>query len=82
MNAPSSHPQTAHPVGIPAPQKRFVTPSELAKELGVSKSTIARWRAEGAGPPPTQIGPRSIVYAREGIERWIAARTTGSASNG
>lgn len=86
MNALSpkvtDNPETAHPVGVPAPPKRFLSPAELAKELDVSKSTLARWRAEGVGPPPTRIGPRSIVYQRAGIERWIAARTAMDTCNG
>jgi len=54
---------------------RFLTPKELADEIGVSKSTLARWRAEGLGPPPTQAGPKTVLYERSGVERWIAKHT-------
>lgn len=54
---------------------RFLTPKQLADELGVSKSTLARWRAEGGGPPPTQAGPKTVLYERSGVERWIAKHT-------
>ncbi|MBN2475655.1 MAG: hypothetical protein JXB62_13670 [Pirellulales bacterium] len=52
----------------------FVTSSQLAAMLGVSKSTICRWRLSGALPGPVFIGPnRSVcLWSASVIAEWIA----------
>jgi len=46
-----------------------------AEALGVSMSTLRKWRHEGRGPRPLRLtgGPRGrCVYRREDIEAFIA----------
>ncbi|HAT1137373.1 TPA: helix-turn-helix domain-containing protein [Corynebacterium striatum] len=48
-----------------------LNPDELASELGVAKSTLARWRCIGKGPKHAIIGGR-VHYMRADVEAWIA----------
>jgi hypothetical protein len=48
----------------------YLTPSELAAELGISE------RALSQGPPRVLIG-RTPYYKRSSIERWLASREDG-----
>jgi excisionase family DNA binding protein len=49
----------------------WLTEAELAKFLGVSRSTVGRLRREGTGPPAVMVGQRAR-YLREAVMRWIA----------
>lgn len=53
-----------------------MTPSEVAARLLVTETTLARWRADGKGPPWVRIGDRHR-YDREGFEAWLASRPSG-----
>jgi hypothetical protein len=48
----------------------FLTPQELAGELGRRLETINRWRRLGRGPPVTMIG-RFPYYARAKVIEWL-----------
>jgi excisionase family DNA binding protein len=47
--------------------------AEAARYLRVSRSTLAKWRKSGAGPPYHHCGPRLINYHRQEIDAWLAA---------
>lgn len=53
--------------------------SELAKELGVSKSTLFRWRQHKVIPEPITLGPRLVVWERAVIEHWLESKRTQEA---
>ncbi|QWG18805.1 helix-turn-helix domain-containing protein [Bradyrhizobium sediminis] len=46
---------------------------EAAKYLRVSRSTLAKWRMSGIGPPFHRCGPRLIYYFQHEIDAWLAA---------
>jgi excisionase family DNA binding protein len=46
---------------------------EAAQYLRVSRSTLAKWRMSGEGPPHHRCGPRLINYYRHEIDAWLAA---------
>ncbi len=48
----------------------YLTPDQLAEELGKSVRTIARWDGLRIGPPRTQIGKKTY-YRREGVRQWL-----------
>ena len=48
----------------------YATEKEIAKELEVSKRTLARWRTMRIGPPYTFIG-RKLRYRRSSIAAWL-----------
>lgn len=50
--------------------------SELANELGVSTSTLWRWRQDKVIPEPISLGPRLVVWERVVIEQWLESKRT------
>ncbi|HIO01090.1 MAG TPA: DNA-binding protein [Alphaproteobacteria bacterium] len=48
----------------------FYTWHEAAQFLRVSQRTLARWYAEGIGPPRIKIG-RQVLYKKESLIEWI-----------
>jgi predicted DNA-binding transcriptional regulator AlpA len=51
----------------------FYDTLKLAEVLGISQSTLKKWRATGEGPPWVQLG-RRVVYKRSHVERWYDSR--------
>ena len=49
----------------------LVSPRELSSYLYVSLQTLAKWRAEGKGPPFYKLGDRRIVYSLSGVVTWL-----------
>jgi excisionase family DNA binding protein len=45
---------------------------EAARYLRVSRSTLAKWRMKGEGPPYHRCGPRIVYYYRDEIDAWLA----------
>jgi hypothetical protein len=54
----------------------YMTPEELADELGICKRTLDRWHASRSGPPRVTIGRRPL-YRREGVAEWLRNRERG-----
>ncbi|QQO15196.1 helix-turn-helix domain-containing protein [Bradyrhizobium diazoefficiens] len=61
-------------------QCRRLRAIEAAKYLCVSRSTLAKWRMTGIGPPHHHCGPRLVYYYLHEIEAWLAA--CDAAANG
>lgn len=49
----------------------YIAPQHLARELGVSERTLARWHAARLGPPRVTIGRRPY-YRLTSVAAWIA----------
>ena len=45
---------------------------EAAQYLRVSRSTLAKWRMSGNGPPHHRCGLRLVNYYRHEIDAWLA----------
>ena len=45
---------------------------QAAAYLGVSRSTLAKWRMSGNGPAYHRCGPRIVYYLRNEIENWLS----------
>lgn len=52
----------------------FVRKDELAKELGVSKTTLWRMQNRGEIPAPTILSSRVVGWRRELIESWLLSK--------
>jgi len=50
----------------------LITEPEAAKLLGVSLTSLRRWRNAGRGPMARRIGPRALRYRRTDIEDFVA----------
>jgi len=53
----------------------FLSEADLCRLLRVKARTAQRWRAEGSGPAFVRAGGRRILYRRQDVEAWAAART-------
>ncbi len=49
-------------------------PRELCSLLGVSETSLWRWRQAGRFPRAIRLGPGSIAWRRGDIEKWLATR--------
>ena len=49
---------------------------DLADQLGVAVSTLARWHAQRVGPPCSRVG-RRVLYRRSGVQKWLRDRELG-----
>lgn len=54
---------------------------EAAAQLGVSRGYLAQLRVTGKGPAFRAITPRTIRYAQEDIDAWLAAAKRRSTSD-
>lgn len=45
---------------------------QAAEYLCVSRSTLAKWRMRGAGPPHHRCGPRIVYYLKTELDAWLA----------
>ena len=61
------------PQGVTLLGAEFLTDDDLARELDVSRRTIARWNAKRQGPPRIIQG-RTILYKRSSVIRWLEDR--------
>lgn len=64
---------------MPHPAK-LLTPDEVAKIIGVSYSTLERWRGERVGPPYIKLEKRKTRYNSTDLEVWLAGRTVATES--
>lgn len=56
------------------PEPPILSPRELRKAVGLSRSTIDRLEAAGLFPKRRRIGLRRVFWYRSEIENWIASR--------
>ena len=61
------------------PQYRRVRADEAAKHLGLSPSTLAKFRHYGSGPRYSKLG-KAVVYALEDLDAWAESRARHSTS--
>lgn len=61
---------------VPAPRRvtRLIRLKEVQHRVGLGRSTIYRWMAEGKFPKPIQLGGYAVAWAQEDIDGWIATR--------
>lgn len=49
---------------------QFLSWQEASDLLRVNKRTLARWYAEGIGPPRIKIG-QQVLYNKESLVEWL-----------
>jgi predicted DNA-binding transcriptional regulator AlpA len=52
--------------------RKRIRAEQAAQYIGVSRSTLAKWRMAGKGPPYHRCGPRIVYYFIEEIDAWQA----------
>jgi hypothetical protein len=53
---------------------KLLTTQQAADMLGVKPATLRGWRCAKTGPPFTRLTARSVKYAQDDLERYIAER--------
>ena len=63
----------------PEPKRvtRLIRLKEVQHRVGLGRSTIYRWMAEGKFPKPVQLGGYAVAWAQEDIDAWICNREHG-----
>ena len=51
----------------------LLTVDDLVSSLRITRQTLAAWVGHGTFPAPLRIGPRSVRWRRDAIERWLRA---------
>ena len=54
-------------------QDILYTRREAARYLKKSEPTLERWAAQGIGPRPRKIGPRTIAYTLADLRAFVAS---------
>ena len=73
---PGSSPRTFAGTGeVEIAGRRYVTADRLAKMLGVSVRTLARWHAERAGPPKIKRG-KLVLFDISKLPDYLASHET------
>lgn len=66
--------------GATAPRRvtRLIRLPEVQHRVGLGRSTIYRWMADGKFPKPVQLGGYAVAWSEEEIAEWIIDRITRS----
>jgi hypothetical protein len=54
----------------------YLTPTQLAAQIGCCEKTLHRWDAARIGPPRVHVG-RKVMYRREAVAEWLIKRERG-----
>lgn len=65
--------ETAVALTAPAVLSGYLTPAQLADELGVCERTVHRWHALRTGPARTKFGNK-VYYRRSAVQAWLQKR--------
>ena len=57
----------------------YLSETQTAKYLNLSKKSLQRWRFNRQGPPYVKLNAKTIRYRREDLDQWMKERivTTG-----
>ena len=53
---------------------RLIRLKEVQHRVGLGRSTIYRWMAEGKYPKPVQLCGYAVAWAEDDIQLWISSR--------
>ena len=59
---------------------RLIRLKEVQHRVGLGRSTIYRWMAEGKFPKPVQLGGYAVAWAEADIDEWISMRVSDDAA--
>jgi predicted DNA-binding transcriptional regulator AlpA len=61
--------------------KRVLRTPQAADYVGLSASTLEKFRLTGNGPPYQKAGPKIVVYRPEDLDAWLHASRRRSTSD-
>lgn len=53
---------------------RLIRLPEVQHRVGLGRSTIYRWMAEGRFPKPVQLGGYVVAWAEDDVDSWVESR--------
>lgn len=53
-------------------EQRFLSAKETARYVGISRSTLFRWEANGQFPARRRLGPGRVAWDRHELEIWAS----------
>ena len=53
----------------------YMTPAEVAAQLGITPRTLERWHNQRVGPPRVRLG-RKVLYRHQAVVEWITKNET------
>ncbi|MDO5643726.1 MAG: transcriptional regulator [Paracoccus sp. (in: a-proteobacteria)] len=59
----------------------WMSRTDLARELGLTVDTLARWETRRIGPPCIRIG-RKVLYRIEAVQDWMCSQERGPMTKG
>jgi excisionase family DNA binding protein len=59
----------------------WLSPEDLANELGVPTRTVYGWRTKGHGPRGHRIG-RHVRFRRQDVDEWLETRADDARTAG
>jgi predicted DNA-binding transcriptional regulator AlpA len=65
----------------PKPQTRVLRTPAAAEYVGLSDSTLEKFRLTGEGPQFVRIGVRAVGYRIEDLDAWLSERVRRSTSD-
>ena len=54
---------------------RLVRLKEVQHRVGLGRSTIYRWMADGRFPKPVHLGGHAVAWSQDDLDDWIAQRS-------
>jgi excisionase family DNA binding protein len=55
---------------------QLIRPTETAKRLGISRTTLYAWLADGTlSVRPIRMGARATAFRSDELEAWLASRS-------
>jgi predicted DNA-binding transcriptional regulator AlpA len=63
-----------------SPARKKLRSPQAADYLGISPSTLAKWRMRGYGPPFHRCGPRIVLYFTDDLDAWLLQSRWSSAN--
>jgi predicted DNA-binding transcriptional regulator AlpA len=60
---------------------RVLRTPQAAEYVGLSPSTLEKFRLTGNGPPYQKAGPKIVVYRPEDLDAWLSANRRRSTSD-
>jgi predicted DNA-binding transcriptional regulator AlpA len=53
---------------------KMLRPLDCAKKIGVSRTTLHRWKKRPGFPVAFRLGDNSVAFDEDEIDRWLASR--------
>jgi predicted DNA-binding transcriptional regulator AlpA len=64
----------AYPDDLKAKRPKYMRPAEAARFLGVSISTLKRYREMDGFPAGIMLSSRAIIFSAAELEAWIESK--------